>query len=372
MKQASIISAIVITLLLLLLGSGAFYSVHLTETVIITQFGKVVGEPITEPGLHFKIPFVQDVNTVENRVLEWDAPATRMTTRDKAYLQVDAFARWKVSDPLLYFVSLRDERSAQSRLDDIIGGSTLNTVARYDLIEIIRSDKSRKIEAVPVTADDDSAPISAILPIRKGRLELEKEILSEATASLKSIGIELLDVRFKRLNYSDETQGKIYERMISERAQIAERSRSEGAGEAARIEGDREAELKRIQSEAYQKAQTIRGKADAEAAQIYAQAFNSTPAAAEFYGFVKTLETYEKVISTDTTLVLSTDSDFYGLIKKLPTFTPPPPPIPALPGAGAGAPAPSAAPAPAPPPATEPVAPAAPANAAPAAPAEVP
>ena len=332
MKQASIISAIVLALLLLLLGSGAFYSVHQTETVILTQFGKVVGEPITDPGLHFKIPFVQDVNRVENRVLEWDAPPTRMTTRDKAYLQVDAFARWKVSNPLLYFVSLRDERSAQSRLDDIIGGSTLNTVARYDLIEIIRSDKSRKIEAVPITADDDSAPVSAILPIQKGRLELEKEILAEATASLKSIGIELLDVRFKRLNYSDETQGKIYERMISERAQIAERSRSEGAGEAARIEGDREAELKKIQSEAYQKAQTIRGKADAEAAQIYAQAFNSSPAAAEFYAFVKTLETYETVISSDTTLVLSTDSDFYSLMKKLPTLTPPPPPSPPTPG----------------------------------------
>ena len=328
MKQATLISAIVLALLLLLMGSGAFYSVHLTETVILTQFGKVVGDPITEAGLHFKLPFVQDVNRVENRVLEWDAPSTRMTTRDKAYLQVDAFARWRVSDPLLYFVSLRDERSAQSRLDDIIGGSTLNTVARYDLIEIIRSDKSRKIEAVPVSADDDSAPISAILPIHKGRLELEKEILSEATLSLKSIGVELLDVRFKRLNYSDETQGKIYERMISERAQIAERSRSEGAGEAARIEGDREAELKKIQSEAYQKAQTIRGKADAEAAQIYAQAFNSSPAAAEFYGFVKTLETYETVVSSDTTLVLSTDSDFYSLMKKLPTLTPPPPPAP--------------------------------------------
>ena len=350
MKQASIISAIVLALLLLLLGSGAFYSIHQTETVIITQFGKVVGEPITEPGLHFKIPFVQEVNRLENRVLEWDALPTRMTTRDKAYLQVDAFARWKISNPLLYFVSLRDERSAQSRLDDIIGGSTLNTVARYDLIEIIRSDKSRKIEAVPITADDDSAPVSAILPIQKGRLELEKEILAEATASLKSIGIELLDVRFKRLNYSDETQGKIYERMISERAQIAERSRSEGAGEAARIEGDREAELKKIQSEAYQKAQTIRGKADAEAAQIYAQAFNSSPAAAEFYAFVKTLETYETVISSDTTLVLSTDSDFYSLMKKLPTLTPPPPPTPGLPGVGIAPPADEpASPAPAPP-----------------------
>ena len=326
MKSPLSLSLILLAVLLLLLGSGAFYRVHLTETVIITEFGKVKGEPITEPGLHFKIPFVQDANRVENRVLEWDGNPLRMTTRDKAYLQVDTFARWQVSDPLQYFLSLRDERSAQSRLDDIIGGATLNTVARYDLIEIIRTDKDRKVSPDLPTLDNGDTPVSTLLPITNGRIEIEKQILAEAGPSLKTLGITLLNVRFKRLNYSDETQRKIYERMISERDQIAERFRSEGGGEAARISGERERKLKKIQSEAYQKTQSIRGQADAEAAQIYAQAFNSSPAAAEFYTFQKTLDTYESVIAGDTTLVLSTDSDLYSLMKKLPPMTAPVPP----------------------------------------------
>jgi membrane protease subunit HflC len=281
------------------------------------------------------------VNKVEKRVLEWAGRPQAMPTRDKVFLQVINFARWRVKDAQKYFLSLRDERSAQSRLDDIIGGSTLNRVAGYDLIELIRTDGTRVTEQPPEDVAN-AVPISSIFPIKFGRRVVEQEILKEAQPSLDALGIELLDVRFKRLNYSDETQRKIYERMTSERAQIAERFRAEGAGEAAKIGGERERELKRIQSEAYQKQMTIRGKADAEAATIYAAAFSSSPAAAEFYNFQKTLDTYEEIIAGDTTLVLTTDSDIYRLMKQLP-----PAPI--------GAPA----PAPAKPTATSPSAPSA-------------
>lgn len=318
MNRFSYVGAALIAIVAAILGLGSIFQVHVTESVILTQFGKLVGDPITEPGLHFKIPFTQDVNRVEKRILEWDGPPVRMTTRDKVFIQVDTFARWRVSDPLKYFLSLREERRAQSRLDDIIAGATLNVVARYNLIELIRTDKDRKISTDLPTMGNSNQPVSTIFPINNGRLKLESEILAEASPSLISLGIELLDVRFKRLNYSDETQRKIYDRMISERAQIAEQFKSEGAGEAARISGDRERELKKIQSEAYQKVQTIRGTADAQAAQIYATAFNSSPQAAEFYTFQKTLDAYEEIMSSDTTIVLSTDSDMYSMLKKLP------------------------------------------------------
>ena len=353
MKQATLIGAGFLAFVALILGFSSIYQVHVTETAIITQFGKVIGEPVTEPGIHFKIPFAQDVNRVEKRILEWDGPPLRMTTRDKVFLQVDSFARWRVKDPLKYFLSLREERRAQSRLDDIIAGATLNVVARYELIELIRSEKNRTISPDLPKVGSSDAPVSTIFPISNGRAKLELDILAEALPSLTPLGIELMDFRFKRLNYSDETQRKIYDRMISERAQIAEQFRSEGAGSAARISGDRERELKKIQSEAYAKVQTLRGNADAEAAQIYAKAFNSSPEAAEFYSFQKTLDAYEEIISNDTTLVLTTDSDIYSLLKQLPplptpsgakkpTPTPTPTVAPAVPAPPAPTPAPAA------------------------------
>jgi membrane protease subunit HflC len=346
MNQLTRIVIAIFFLLLSVLGISSTYQVHVTETAIITEFGKVK-RIVTEPGLYLKVPFVQDVNRVEKRVLEWDGRPLAMTTKDKVFLQVNNFARWRVKDPQRYFLALRDERSAQSRLDDIIGGSTLNRVAGYNLIELIRTDGTRHTEQ-PTNPDEVNAvPISAILPISFGRRVVEEEILKEAQPSLDALGIELLDVRFKRLNYSEETQRKIYERMTSERAQIAERFRSEGGGEAATIGGERERELKRIQSEAYQKVQTIRGKADAEAANIYSTAFNSSPEAAEFYGFQKTLDTYEEIIAGDTTLVLSTDSDLYRLMKQLPPAPKPTGVQPAAPAPAPVAPAPAPAPVPA-------------------------
>ncbi|MFQ5983266.1 MAG: protease modulator HflC [Woeseiaceae bacterium] len=312
MKNMS--TAILLVLLILggIVASGALYTVDETERVIITQFGKPVGEIINEAGLKVKVPFIQTVNRIEKRILVWDGSANDMPTKDKLYITVDTFGRWRIKDPLQYFLRLRDERSAQSRLEDILGSETRNAVARHELIEIIRTSKDRSPEVDPMLADID---ISTLLPITKGRKRIEADIFDAASGKLEEFGIELLDIRFKRINYNESVRQKIYARMISERDQIAERFRSEGAGEAARINGNKERELQKIVSEAYRTIQTIQGDADAEATDIYARSYNQSPAAAELYKFIKTLETYRSVIDSDTTLVLSTDSDLMSLLK---------------------------------------------------------
>jgi membrane protease subunit HflC len=239
-----------------------------------------------------------------------------MTTSDKLYVVVDTFSRWRIIDPLLYFQSLRDERSALSRIDDIIGSETRNVVARHDLIELIRSDKDRQPEQDAALVEA-GALVGRLPPIRFGRKELEREILRAAAPKVGIWGIELLDVRVKRVNYKEGVIGKIYDRMMSERLQIAERFRSEGAGEAAKIQGKKERDLQRIQSEAYRKVQEVRGTADAKASEIYAAAYGSSPAAADFYGFLKTLDTYKATLGNDTTVILTTDSDLFGLLKRV-------------------------------------------------------
>jgi membrane protease subunit HflC len=310
--------SIAILLVLLILGgivaSGALYTVDETERVIITQFGKPVGEIINEAGLKVKVPFIQTVNRFEKRILVWDGSANDMPTKDKLYITVDTFGRWRIKDPLQYFLRLRDEHSAQSRLEDILGSETRNAVARHELIEIIRTSKDRSPEADPMLADID---ISTLLSITKGRKRIEADIFDAASGKLEEFGIELLDIRFKRINYNESVRQKIYARMISERDQIAERFRSEGAGEAARINGNKERELQKIVSEAYRTIQTIQGDADAEATDIYARSYDQTPAAADLYKFIKTLETYRSVIDSDTTLILSTDSDLMSLLKSM-------------------------------------------------------
>jgi membrane protease subunit HflC len=316
--------------LLAILVFGCAYTVDQTEQVVLTQFGRPVGEPINSnrgggsgPGLRFKIPFVQQANRFEKRILEWDGPPNEMTTRDKLYVVVDTFARWRIVDPLVYFQSLRDERSALSRSDDIIGSETRNVIARHDLIELVRSDKTRKPEQ-DATLAEASATVGTLPPIQFGRKQLEREILAAAAPKMGLWGIELLDVRFKRVNYKDGVIEKIYDRMISERMQIAERFRSEGAGEAAKIDGRREKDLQRIQSDAYRKVQEIKGAADATASEVYARAYTSSPTAADFYSFLQTLDTYRKTLGSDSTVVFTTESDFFRLLKRID----PPPPAP--------------------------------------------
>jgi membrane protease subunit HflC len=313
-----LILGLVGVLLLLNVLLGSFYAVYQTEQVIVTQFGKPVGEPVTDPGLHLKLPFVQTVNRIDKRFLEWDGAPVAIPTRDKTYIHVDTFARWRIDDPKTYFVRLHDERSAQSRLEDILGSETRNAIAKHDLIEIVRTDKNRK----PLHDENlKTGPVGlgtiGVLPsIEFGRLKIEAEIKTEAAVKLAEFGIELLDVRLKRVNYNPDVLDRIYQRMMSERLQIAQRFRSEGEGEAARIAGQKERDLNEIQSTAYRKVQQIRGQADAKATEIYARAYTQSPQAAEFYGFIKSMETYRKVLTKESTLVLSTDSDLFGLLKR--------------------------------------------------------
>lgn len=296
------------------LAANSLYTVSEVEQVIITQFGKPVGAPVTTAGLKIKVPFIQEVNPIDKRVLEWDGNPSDMPTKDKLYISVDLFARWRITDPLQYFLRLRDERSAQSRLDDILGSETRNAVAKHELIEIIRTTRDRLPlrDALLTEAERD---VGALVPIQKGRKQVEQELFAAAAEKVRVFGIELLDIRFKRINYNDSVRPKIYDRMISERRQIAERFLSEGNGEAARIRGNRVRDLNKIQSEAYRQVEEIRGAADAKATEIYARAYNQSPAAVEFYEFTRTMQSYKPILGENSTLILSTDSELFKFLK---------------------------------------------------------
>ena len=307
---------------LVFLGIAAFvlfsavYTVNEVQQMIITQFGKPVGEPVTTAGLKIKVPFIQEVNPIDKRVLEWDGSPSDMPTKDKLYISVDLFARWRIVDPLQYFLRLRDERSAQSRLDDILGSETRNAVAKHELIEIIRTTKDRvPLRDSLLAGAQQEAKMGSLVPINKGRKLVEKEIFDAAAEKVQVFGIELLDIRFKRINYNQSVRPKIYDRMISERRQIAERFLSEGNGEAARIRGNRVRDLNKIQSEAYREVEEIRGVADAKATEIYASAYNQSPEAVEFYEFTRTMQAYQDIIESNSTLILSTDSDLFKFLK---------------------------------------------------------
>lgn len=316
MNKILIILGVVVGLVVLAIFSGVVYTLNETKQAIITEFGKPIGDPITEAGLHFKTPFIQEVHYIEKRVLEWDGNPREMPTKDKTYIIVDTFGRWEISDAMQYFKRLRDERSAQSRLDDILGSETRNAIANHELIEVIRSTKGRTPESDSIIS---SAPgnIGQLYAIQVGRTKIEESIYKEASAKLEEFGINLLDVRFKRINYNESVRERIYDRMISERQQIASLFRSEGEGEAAIINGRKEKDLQMIQSEAYKEVERIRGEADAKAAEIYAGAYNQSRQAVEFYEFTKALETYERMLSEDTTLILSTDSDVYKYLRSI-------------------------------------------------------
>jgi modulator of FtsH protease HflC len=316
LKQGCIIAAVLaVAIFLFLVFSGSFYTVHQTEQVIITQFGQAIGNPITEPGLHFKTPLIQEVNSLDKRFLEWDGAPVAIPTRDKTYIHIETYARWRIADPKTYFVRLRDERSAQSRLEDILGSETRNSIAKHDLIEIVRTDKNRQPLHDETIKGGQTGALGILPPIQYGRLKIEEEIKTAAAEKLAGFGIDVLDFRIKRVNYNPDVLARIYQRMISERLQIAQRFRSEGEGESARIAGQRERDINEINSTAYRQVQQIRGEADAKATEIYARAYNQTPQAAEFYAFVKTLDAYHKIFTKDSTLVLSTDSDIFSLLK---------------------------------------------------------
>ena len=299
-----------ILLAVVVVAYASAYRVGEAEQAIITQFGNPIGDPITTPGLHFKVPFVQQSNFFEKRFLEWDGSPNQMPTKDKRFIWVDTYARWRIVDPLRFFQRLRDERGAQSRLDDILDGETRNAVAGADLIELVRNT-NRDPDDIPIEAEEEEVILDKI---EKGRDQLSREILAVAATRTADLGIELLDLRIKRINYVEEVQRDVFARMIAERQRIAELYRSEGQGEAARIEGERERDLQQIQSEAFKSAEELRGKADAEATDIYAAAYGRD---ADFYAFTRSLETYEKVIDPGTMLILGTDSEFLKYLQQL-------------------------------------------------------
>ena len=297
-RSIEIIAAIAVLAVVI----SAEYRLSETEQAIITQFGEPVGEPVTSPGLHFKLPFIQAINVFDKRFLEWDGSPNQIPTRDKRFIWVDTYARWRISDPLIFFQRLRDERGAQSRLDDILDGETRNAVARHDLIELVRST-NRDSADVPEEAAEE---VAALEMIEQGRRDIAITILETAARRTADLGIELLDLRFKRISYVDEVQQDVFARMIAERQRIAEQFRSEGMGESARIDGERERDLAEIQSVAYRESEILRGTADAESTRIYADAYARDPS---FYAFTKSLETYEETMDSSTLIILDTDSE---------------------------------------------------------------
>lgn len=311
MKNWKSISLFVLIGFIVLIGLDGFYIVDETEQVIITQFGDPVGEAITDPGLKLKIPFAQTANYFDERYLEWDGDRNQVPTKDKKFIFVDTYARWQITDPLQFFKRLRDERGAQSRLDDILDGETRNAVASRDLVEVVRSSNRDPESGATITdVVEDSLEYISV-----GRDSLQTQIQQLGNQRAEDLGIEILDFRFKRINYVEDVRQTVYDRMISERNRIADKFRSEGEGEAARINGEKERELNTIQSQAFRKAEEIRGEADARATAIYAKAYDQSSAARELYEFTRTMESYGKVFDNQTSIILSTESDFYRFLQ---------------------------------------------------------
>tara|TARA_B100000003_G_C10919660_1_gene366735 strand:+ start:990 stop:1928 length:939 start_codon:yes stop_codon:yes gene_type:complete len=302
-KLFSILITVFIFVIVLIFG-GAFYIVNESEQVVITQFGKPVGNPITTPGLKIKKPFLETANYFDKRFIAWDGEPKQVSTRDKRFININTYARWRISDPLQYAKRLFDESKALTRLGSVLEGATQNAIANHDLIELVRSS-NRDYVSAQENSDEKSNKEKAI--IKSGRDEITKEILALAKESTKDLGIEILDFKFKRINYVPEVRQKVYERMISERKRIAEEFRSQGAGESARINGQKDRDLKEITSDAYRRSQEIKGRADGEAANIYAGAYNKNPS---FYRFMRTMEIYKETLDDETVLVLSTEGEF--------------------------------------------------------------
>jgi len=294
---------------LLVLFFSSLYQLSEVEQAVLTQFGKPVGGLVTTPGLHLKVPFIQTVHRFDKRWLEFDGDADEIPTKDKKYIWVDTYARWRIADPLRYFQAVHDERGAQSRLDDIVDGETRNAVASFDLIELVRTS-GREFQITEELAGIGSA--EATVAVKQGRSQIAQIILEKAAKITPEFGIELVDVRFKRINYVESVQQKVFERMISERKRIAERSRSEGQGRAAEVRGQKERDMLAASSVGYRSAQEKKGEADAKAASIYARAYGRD---VEFYQFMKSMDTLTTSLDSQATVILSTDSELLRYLK---------------------------------------------------------
>jgi len=300
---------IIIAVIACLLVFASAYVVDETEQVVITQFGKVMGETKHAPGLYFKVPFIQQATYFPKNLLHWDGDPGQIPTLDKTYIWVDTFARWKIVDPIKYFQTVGNLISAQGRLDDIIGPAVRNFISSYKLIETVRTT-NRELDTFEIGLEDVKK--RSVSVIKTGRQQITEGILKQAKPKLDKFGIELVDVKIKRINYVEQVRKTVYSRMIAERNQIAEKFRSEGQGEARKILGEKERDLKLITSQAYRVAQEIKGKADAEATKLYAKAYGLDP---EFYSFVKTLDVYGQALDKNSSIVLSTDSEFFKYLK---------------------------------------------------------
>jgi len=303
---------IIVLLIIFTVVKSSIFIVHEVKQAIVTQFGKPIGDPKSDPGIHFKVPLIQKVQYFDRRFLEWDGSPNQIPTKDKRFIWVDTYARWRITDPLLFFKRVKDERGAQTRLDDILDGETRNAIASHELVELIRSTNRTPLidEDIQDDQGDETFP-----EINKGRTDIAAEILAKAGPRTLEMGIELLDLQFKRINYVDEVRQKIYERMITERKRIAEQYRSEGHGEASKILGNKERELSIIRSKSFKEAEEIKGDADAKAANVYASAYNQSADSREFYRFLKTMESYKKVFGPEDMLILDTNNKLFQAIK---------------------------------------------------------
>lgn len=313
MKRSRILIIIILLIAIIIVIAQSAFIVKETEQVVITQFGKPVGNAILKPGLKFKTPFIQKANYFEKRFLEWDGDPNQVPTKDKKFIFVDTYARWQITDPLQFFKRLTNERGAQSRLDDILDGETRDYIANHNIEEAVRTSNRK-----PIPSDTITEMIGdSLASITVGREKIQSMIVESASEQTKDLGIAILDFRFKRINYVEEVREQVYERMKSERYRIADKFRSEGQGEASRINGEKERELKTIQSEAFREAEEIKGIADGAAAAIYSSAYDRSSSSRDLYGFVKSMETFEKTFDKQTFVILSTDSELYKYLQKM-------------------------------------------------------
>lgn len=311
MKKKTI-GLIIAAIIIIIIGLNSMFILDETQQAIVTQFGKPVGEARTEPGLQFKTPIIQKVQYFDKRFLKWDGDPNQIPTQDKRFMHVDTYARWQITDPLQFFIRLRDERSGQSRLDDILDGETRNAIASHLLLDLVRSTNR-----TPEVYEDYLEELEHLEEISVGRKEIESLVLQRANERMADLGIVVLDFRFKRMNYVAEVRERVYDRMISERNRIADQFRSEGEGEARSIEGQKERDLAEIQSMAHREAEMIRGRADARATDIYASAYNRTAASRELYSFLRAMEALEKSLDEQTTIILSTDNELFRFLKEV-------------------------------------------------------